>query len=80
MLPLRKIFKCVSFGEMDNWLTTNEAGEILHVSAARIRQMIRDGVIRGSQKLGRDHLIPSVEVDRLKGLDRKPGRPPKRRD
>lgn len=48
---------------------------MLGVSTVRIRQMIRDGVIKQSQKLGRDHLIPRFEIAQLRSAVRRPGRP-----
>jgi len=37
--------------------------------------MILDGVIKGAEKLGRNNVIPEVEIERLEKIDRKPGRP-----
>lgn len=39
--------------------------------------MIMEGVIRKSEKIGRDLFIPEAEVKRLESLERGPGRPPK---
>ncbi|HMO82323.1 MAG TPA: helix-turn-helix domain-containing protein [Pyrinomonadaceae bacterium] len=65
---------------MDQFLTTRDAARRLNVTDTRVRQMIRDGVILRSIKIGRDHLIPLSEIVELAGKDRKPGRPKKAHD
>jgi excisionase family DNA binding protein len=62
---------------MEGYLTTKEAAQRLAVSAARIRQMIIEGVIKGAGKFGRDNVVPELEVKRLEQFERKPGRPAK---
>lgn len=62
---------------MKGFLTTKEAAERLGVSAARIRQMIIEGVITEAEKVGRDNFIPEKEIERLEQTERKAGRPPK---
>jgi len=52
-----------------------QAAERLGISAARIRQMVLDGQIKGVEKIGQNNLIPEKEIHRLEGLDRKAGRP-----
>jgi excisionase family DNA binding protein len=59
---------------MKGYLTTSETAERLGVSAARVRQMILDGVII-AEKMGRDNFVPEFEVERLEHTERKPGRP-----
>jgi len=59
------------------FLTANEASERLGISATRVRQMIADNVIQGSQKAGTVYLIPEKEIVRLEGTERKAGRPRK---
>lgn len=61
--------------EMEGYLTTKEAGDRLGLSDGRIRQMIISGVIEGAIKFGGVHVIPEAEINRLKALDRKAGRP-----
>lgn len=62
---------------MDGYLTTSEAAKRLGVTAARVRQMILDGIISGAEKFGRDNVIPEAEIERLEKTDRKAGRPAK---
>ncbi len=58
--------------------TTESAAEYLHVTPARVRQLIIDGRIK-SEKYGRDHLIPESELKRYAvGGKKKAGRPPKK--
>lgn len=59
------------------FLTTKEAAEALGVSAAYIRQMIISGAIIGAKKFGRDNAVPQSEIERLKNVERKAGRPAK---
>jgi len=61
------------------YLTTGEAAARLGVSAARVRRMILDGVIKGAEKAGRDNLIPEKEIARLEVTDRPSGRPKSKR-
>jgi excisionase family DNA binding protein len=64
---------------MKGYLTTTQVAEKLNVSQARVRQMIIEGIIK-AEKVGRDNFILESEVERLKSLDRKPGRPKKEND
>jgi predicted RNase H-like HicB family nuclease len=59
-----------------DFVTTKEAGDILGVSDARIRAMIRDGIIP-SVKKDAGHLIPIDALKRRLSLPRKAGRPKK---
>lgn len=60
------------------YLTTEEAAERLNgITAARIRQMIRSGVIKDVKKVGNSNLIPEKEIKRLEDTERKAGRPAK---
>ena len=59
-------------------MTTKQAAERLNVVPSRIRRMILDGVIK-AEKIGRDNFILESEVERLEKIDRKVGRPPKKR-
>jgi FAD synthase len=56
-----------------------QAAERLKVSAARVRQMVLDGQIKGVEKIGQNNLIPEKEIVRLEGLDRRAGRPSKKK-
>jgi len=60
---------------MKGYFTAKQTAERLGVSDARVRQMIRDGVIKSAGKFGRDNVIPESEVVRLESSERKPGRP-----
>ena len=62
---------------MKGYLTTKQTAARLGISDARVRQMIRKGVIHNAEKFGRENAIPENEVLRLQGTDRKAGRPPK---
>lgn len=61
---------------MQGYLTTKQAGERLGVTPDRVRQLIADGTIT-AEKFGRDNFISEGEVERIKKLNRKPGRPPR---
>lgn len=63
---------------MNGYLTTKQAAERLNVVPSRIRRMILDGVIK-AEKIGRDNFIAESEVARLEQLERKPGRPSKKK-
>jgi len=60
---------------MEGYFTAKQTAERLGISDARVRQMIREGVIRNAEKFGRDNVIPESEVVRLESSERKPGRP-----
>ncbi len=64
---------------MKGFYTAKQTAERLGISDARVRQMIRDGVIKHAEKFGRDNVIPESEVIRLESYERKPGRPSKSR-
>ena len=59
-------------------ITTKEAGEILGVSAARVRKLIQEERLK-AEKHGRDHLLERTEVERFRQHGRlsgpKGGRP-----
>jgi excisionase family DNA binding protein len=65
-------------GEM-SLVTTKEAAQILGVSPARVRQLIKEKRL-AAEKHGRDHLLQDREVERFKQHGRrsgpKGGRPP----
>jgi excisionase family DNA binding protein len=58
--------------------TTNEAAEMLGVSAARIRQMVIAGIVT-AEKRGRDLLIPQSQIEKAKKRKTSPGRPAKKK-
>jgi len=60
---------------MKGFHTAKQTAERLGISDARVRQMIRDGVIMNAEKFGRDNVIPESEIVRLESTERKPGRP-----
>lgn len=59
---------------MSEWLTTQQAADVLGVTAGRIRQMIVDGQLP-TTKFGHVHMIDESDLSLV--ADRKPGRPPK---
>jgi len=62
---------------MENFYTTEEAAQLIGVTASRIRQLILEKRLQ-SQKMGRDHFISHAELARfLKQGKKKRGRPPK---
>jgi excisionase family DNA binding protein len=58
---------------------SDEAARRLGVSVGRLTTMIRSGILR-AQKIGRTWVIDEVDVAHVRKLDRKRGRPPKRRN
>jgi excisionase family DNA binding protein len=56
--------------------TTNEAAELLEITASRVRQMVIDGTIRAEKK-GRDLFIPESEIKAARARKTKPGPTPK---
>ena len=63
---------------MKGFLTTKQAGEQLGITPDRVRQLILEGTIN-AEKIGRDNFIAESEVERVKNLNRKPGRPAKKK-
>ena len=55
--------------------TTGEAATMLGVTAGRVRQMIVSGAM-AAEKKGRDLMIPQSEIEKAKGRQKLPGRPP----
>lgn len=53
-------------------LTASEAGKILGVTDARIRQLCGEGRIQG-KKFGKSWVISRSEVERFKAIPRGPG-------
>jgi hypothetical protein len=62
---------------LEDYLTTDKIAETLGLSETRIRQLFAAGVIRGNRKFGRWLATPR-EVERVRKLDRPPGRPSKK--
>ena len=62
---------------MKGYLTTKQTGEKLGITPDRVRQLIIEGTIK-AEKFGRDNFIVESEVERVKQLNRKPGRPSKK--
>lgn len=60
---------------MKGYITTGQLAGRLGVTAARVRRMILDGVVKNVEKIGRDNFIAEKEAQRLEALERKPGRP-----
>jgi excisionase family DNA binding protein len=67
-----------TLGEM-SLVTTKEAAQILGVTPARVRQLIKEKRL-AAEKHGRDHLLQDREVERFRRHGRrsgpKGGRPP----
>ena len=61
---------------MNEMITTPEAAHHLNLSMERIRQLISEGKLPGSRKIGRDWLIPLKEIKNVKVYN-KSGRPKK---
>ena len=59
------------------FLTTADAADRLGVSQRRVLALIKDGRLP-TQRLGRDHLIEEASLNLVK--DRKPGRPPMKKN
>ncbi|HJR06466.1 MAG TPA: helix-turn-helix domain-containing protein [Pyrinomonadaceae bacterium] len=59
---------------MDEWLTTQQAADVLGVTAGRIRQMIVDKQLP-TAKFGHVHMIKKSDLKLVE--NRKVGRPPK---
>lgn len=60
---------------MEKLYTTEEAAQLLGVTASRIRQLILEKRIN-SQKMGRDHIIPQSELSQFSDQGKKKrGRP-----
>jgi excisionase family DNA binding protein len=56
-------------------LTTQQAAEALGMTVQGVHALIRKGNLR-AQKLGRDYLLSSADVERVKSSRPPPGRPP----
>jgi excisionase family DNA binding protein len=59
----------------EEWITTQEAAEILGVTRQHIAYLIREGIIEG-QKIGRDWLTTRVAVEEYLKNRPKPGPQP----
>lgn len=58
-------------------LTTKEAGKILGITAQRVLFLINEGRLP-AKKIGRDFVIQKKDLKLI--ADRKPGRPPMKRE
>lgn len=63
--------------EIDNILDLNEAAALAGVTAARLRQMIEAGQLRG-KKIGNSWAVQATDLKTLIGRDRTGGRPDER--
>jgi len=64
--------------QMTKMITTDEAAQLLKVTAVRVRQLIASGALE-SEKRGRDHLLTEEAVTHYdKHSRRKTGRPRKK--
>jgi excisionase family DNA binding protein len=57
-------------------VSTKEAARRLGVSLRRVQAMIRQGIIPAT-KLTREWMIDTADLQRVKAMERKPGRPRK---
>ncbi len=62
---------------MKNFYTTKEFAEELGLTDAYVRQLILGGKVE-AEKVGRDHLIPAVELEKTKLRRTKRGPEPKK--
>ena len=69
---------CYKYNVMKGYLTTKQTGEKLGITPDRVRQLIIEGTIK-AEKIGRDNFIAESEVERVRKLDRKTGRPSKKK-
>jgi excisionase family DNA binding protein len=73
---LRKYLRERTIRGMKETFTTSEAAEELGVSPARVRQMVRDGILT-AEKFGRDLSITRKAIEAAKQRKTMPGPAPK---
>lgn len=57
-----------------NYLTTDDAAELLGVSPGRVRQFVTDGRLEVAEKVGHINLFDREKVEKLREIPRNPGR------
>ena len=70
------VIECDVDTPQEETMTVAEAADVLDVSEARVRAMIRDGVL-GSRKVGRMHMVDAADVMRRFNEPVASGRPKK---
>ena len=68
------VVECDENTPQDETMTVNEAADILDVTPARVRAMIRDGILK-SRKVGMVHMIDAQSVMDRYNEPVRPGRP-----
>jgi len=61
--------------DIDNWITTAQAGELLNITARRINALVKAGKLRARPINPRLTLVFKPDVEEY-GRTRKPGKPP----
>jgi len=49
---------------IENYLTTEQASKLLHVSAYTVRVYVKQGLLKAT-RIGRQYLIGTTEIERL---------------
>lgn len=60
---------------LNELLNVEEAAEVIGVTTGRVRQMLRDGEMRGKKANERAWMVDKSEVDRVAAEEKKTGRP-----
>ena len=68
------VVECDENTLQDETMTVNEAADILDVTPARVRAMIRDGILK-SRKVGMIHMVDAQSVMDRYNEPVRPGRP-----
>ncbi|MBK8935099.1 MAG: helix-turn-helix domain-containing protein [Chloroflexi bacterium] len=59
----------------DDWITTDEAADIVGVTAHQIRHLLRNNVLKG-QRFGRSWMVTRRSAEEYAVKERKPGPKP----
>jgi len=59
----------------DDWITTDEAAEIIGVSSHQVRHLLRSDTLRG-KRFGRSWMVERRSAEAYAALERKPGPKP----
>ncbi len=60
----------------EEWITTNEAAEIIGVSLKHVTYLLRTGKVKG-KKFGRFWMVDRASVEEYAAIERKPGPKPR---